>query len=870
MTDPTAVIVETLEVVLIESTEVGLQGPPGVDGVTDHGALTGLSDDDHSIYHTDARGDARYAVIAHAHTGTYEPADATLLKQSDVDDTPVDGVTTAPISSNWAYDHAALTTAHGISTFGASLVDDTDAGTARTTLGLGTAATTAATDYAVAAKGVTNGDSHDHNGGDGAQISYANLSNLPTLGTAAATAATDYATASHNHTGTYLPVGVDAADLTSGAATDNYVLTADGAGGAAWEAAAVTYAGAASEIHAAADKATPVDADELGLVDSAASWVLKKLTWANLKTTLAGVFPLLAGKTGGQTIVGGTGVTDKLLIKGTSGNGTVTAVAFEVDVGNNGALTALTVANNGQLTIQGDATTDLPVYGAELLTSAGWTVNTGWTESPDDTFAHTSGTDTLTHSATITSGHKYQISWTVTGRTAGSFTVAVGGQSVASQTATSSFGPTATATTAFTITPTTDFNGTLSLVSLKRITAVSTPKRVTKNSAGTIVCEERLVNNNVSVGINTGGFITTGDNNNCFGYQTGQAITTGSRNNCFGYQAGYTITAGTDNNCFGYQAGYRITTGASNNCFGYTAGYSLTTGIHNNCYGYSAGYFISTGTHNNCFGFLAGYFTSTGIHNTYFGSYAAYALTTGSYNNAIGYYAGRYHADGATALTDPEYSVYIGANARGKDNADSNSVVIGGNTPIGLGANTTVIGTSATTLTRLYGNVATGVDAPSAAFHAIKTTEQLRLGYDASNYASFTVDSAGNLTLATTGTSPSVYIATLRSGFKVTPVTTTASPAATDAGTVFTNEADADGATITLPTAAAGLNFIAYVQTAQTLTITASAGDTIRIASNVTAAAGSITSNVVGSSVTLVAINATEWVATASIGSWSF
>ena len=37
----------------------------------------------------------------------------------------------------------------------------------------------------MAAKGVTNGDSHDHNGGDGAQISYNNLSNLPTLGTIA-------------------------------------------------------------------------------------------------------------------------------------------------------------------------------------------------------------------------------------------------------------------------------------------------------------------------------------------------------------------------------------------------------------------------------------------------------------------------------------------------------------------------------------------------------------------------------------------------------------------------------------------------------------------------------------------------------------
>lgn len=30
------------------------------------------------------------------------------LQPGDVDDTPVNGATTAPISSNWAYDHAAL------------------------------------------------------------------------------------------------------------------------------------------------------------------------------------------------------------------------------------------------------------------------------------------------------------------------------------------------------------------------------------------------------------------------------------------------------------------------------------------------------------------------------------------------------------------------------------------------------------------------------------------------------------------------------------------------------------------------------------------------------------------------------------------
>lgn len=54
---------------------------------------------------------------------------------------------------------------------------------ARTNLGLGTAATTDSTAYAPAAQGVTNGDSHDHSGGDGAQIAYSSLSGTPSLGT---------------------------------------------------------------------------------------------------------------------------------------------------------------------------------------------------------------------------------------------------------------------------------------------------------------------------------------------------------------------------------------------------------------------------------------------------------------------------------------------------------------------------------------------------------------------------------------------------------------------------------------------------------------------------------------------------------------
>ncbi len=48
MADPTYKIVESLT------------GSGGGGGVTDHGALTGLADDDHPQYHNDSRGDSRY------------------------------------------------------------------------------------------------------------------------------------------------------------------------------------------------------------------------------------------------------------------------------------------------------------------------------------------------------------------------------------------------------------------------------------------------------------------------------------------------------------------------------------------------------------------------------------------------------------------------------------------------------------------------------------------------------------------------------------------------------------------------------------------------------------------------------------------
>lgn len=67
-------------------------GPGGGGGVTDHGALTGLGDDDHTQYHTDARGDVRYY--------TQTAVDILLAGKADAgaEDTAVWGSVTGTLS----------------------------------------------------------------------------------------------------------------------------------------------------------------------------------------------------------------------------------------------------------------------------------------------------------------------------------------------------------------------------------------------------------------------------------------------------------------------------------------------------------------------------------------------------------------------------------------------------------------------------------------------------------------------------------------------------------------------------------------------------------------------------------------------------
>jgi hypothetical protein len=93
--------------------------------------------------------------------------------------------------------------------------------------------------------------------------------------------------------------------------------------------------------------------------------------------------------------------------------------------------------------------------------------------------------------------------------------------------------------------------------------------------------------------------------------------------------------------------------------------------------------------------------------------------------------------------------------------------------------------------------------------------------------------------------------------------------AATESRKVLTNEGATAEAYNTLPTAVAGIEFVFYCQDIDGIRVVAAAGDTIRLGSTVSAAAGFVRSSTVGSALILVAINATEWVAISVVGTWT-
>jgi hypothetical protein len=112
-------------------------------------------------------------------------------------------------------------------------------------------------------------------------------------GTQLAATISDFSTAADARITAKIGVTLQGYTAILAATTASYTVTLDTKLGGIASGADVTVSALPVAIHGAASKATPVDADELALSDSAAAFGLKKLTWANVKATIWASFGVL-------------------------------------------------------------------------------------------------------------------------------------------------------------------------------------------------------------------------------------------------------------------------------------------------------------------------------------------------------------------------------------------------------------------------------------------------------------------------------------------------------------------------------------------------------------------------------------------------
>ena len=92
---------------------------------------------------------------------------------------------------------------------------------------------------------------------------------------------------------------------------------------------------------------------------------------------------------------------------------------------------------------------------------------------------------------------------------------------------------------------------------------------------------------------------------------------------------------------------------------------------------------------------------------------------------------------------------------------------------------------------------------------------------------------------------------------------------ATESRKALSNEGTAARNYHTLPNAVEGLQYTFVVQDADGMRVTAQAGHTIRIGASVSSSGGYTENTTIGSVLTLLGINTTQWFAIATVGTWT-
>jgi len=225
-----------------------------------------------------------------------------------------------------------------------------------------------------------------------------------------------------------------------------------------------------------------------------------------------------------------------------------------------------------------------------------------------------------------------------------------------------------------------------------------------------------LTVNGISVGKGAG----TGIDNTVVGEQAFILNTTGNTNTAIGKSALKNNTTGYWNTAIGTQSQEFGDTARGNISVGRGTLQNNLIGNFNTALGYKA-LFSNLADKNTAIGPETMFTNTTGTFNTVVGQEALRASIAGSYNSILGNFAilnaeasyvsalgrdaGRY-SSAANLLTISE-SIFIGFNSKSLNTTSTNEIVIGANA-VGEGDNTTTIGHTTITSTRLRGTVKGG------------------------------------------------------------------------------------------------------------------------------------------------------------------
>lgn len=418
----------------------------------------------------------------------------------------------------------------------------TDAGTARTNLGLGTISTQASNNVSITGGSITGiTDLAVADGGTGVSTTPTNGQLLIGNGT-----------------------GYTVANLTAGS---NVTITnGSGSISIAATSAAQVYPGAGIAVSTGSawgtSKTSPTGdivgtSDSQSLTNKTVNGSSNTITNISLTTAVTGTLPVSNGGTGAATFT----ANNVLLGNGTSGFQVVAPGTSGNVLTSNGTTW---VSQAAGASLSGDTDSASPYE-----TSLGYEAGNSTTGARDTFIGFQSGRANTTGADNTAVGYQ-----ALDVNTTGSFNVAVGSSALGECVAKNNTGV-----------------GYLAL-------GVTTSGENLVAVGGNALAANTTGNNNVALGMNAMLLNTTGSNNSALGFEALRANTTGNSNTAIGYYALKSNTTGISNAAVGYQALYLNSAGTDNTAVGYDSLGANTTGSSNTAVGCQSGDKITTGTQN--------------------------------------------------------------------------------------------------------------------------------------------------------------------------------------------------------------------------------------------------------------------------------